>query len=104
MKYEVSLQYVLAVFVVLDHLPFVHGEDATTNSVDNSLVVSSEYDGCPEFVDLLQDADDLVRIGRVEVTCRLVGDDDIRLRNNGASDSYSLTLSAGKLAGEIPDL
>ena len=64
-------------------------------------VVSDYNDGAAVIVG--EGAEDLYyicRVGRVEVACRLVGEDDLAALREGARDRNSLLLTARKMGGE----
>ncbi len=56
--------------------------------------MGGEHDGGTEIIDLLENLNDFVGIHWIEISCRLVGDDDVRLIDDSASDGYALLLSS----------
>ena len=99
-----DLQNILPILIVPHYPSFLHSQYASTYDINNPLIVRRKQYRRAQLVDLLQDAHYLERIDRIEVPCRLIGDDDVRLSDYGARNSDSLALAAGKLAGKIPDL
>jgi hypothetical protein len=89
------------VLVVAHDAAALHGDDALPHRIHDTFIMRRDDDRGPEFVDLLQNLDDFVRIHRVEVTGRLVSDDNIRLVDDGAADGDALLFAAGKLMREM---
>ena len=54
-------------------------------------------------VELLEQVEDLVGALAVEIAGRLVGDDDLRVGDDGARDRHALLLAAGELARVVVD-
>ena len=98
------LQNIFSALVVADELSLFHGDDAAADGVHDAFVMGGEEDGRAELVDLLQDADDVIGVRRVEIAGRLVGDDDVRMVDDGPGDGHALFLAAGELVREIPHL
>ena len=63
--------------------------------------VRDHEDGLTTAVDLLKQAQQLIRRTRIERTGRLIGQHELRLRDERAGDSYTLLLSAGELIREL---
>src|SRR5690606_29678915 len=90
--------------VITYNLPFIHGDDTTTERVDDSLVVRCHQDGRAEIVDLLEDLHHFICGDRVEVASRLVSNDQVWLIHDRARDRHTLLLPARQLTGEVHDL
>src|ERR1035437_3436696 len=71
------------------------------DSIDNSLVVSRNNYGGAKLVDFLKYFNYLVGIDRIKVPRRFVGDNELWLINNRASDSDTLFLASRELIGEM---
>jgi hypothetical protein len=78
-------------------LALLHGNDAPADMLDNAGIMRREQDGRAEIVDFFQNLHHLVRIGRIEVSRRLIGNDEIRLIDDGTRDGDALLFSAGEL-------
>ena len=77
-----------------------HVDDAPGVGRDVRLV-GDQDDGLAGVVELLEDADDLLRGARVEVAGGLVGEQDRRVGDQGAGDGHPLLLAAGELRGVV---
>ena len=87
-------------FTILDDFPLIHHSDVIRNVADHREVVGDEDHGEAEFsAQLAQQVEDLGLDGDVEGGDRFVGDDQFRLRGEGAGDGDPLALAAGKLVG-----
>ncbi len=65
-------------------------------------IVGDDHDRATELVDrAAQKLEHLGGRGRVEVAGRLVGEDDCRLRDQGARDRDALLLAARELGGAV---
>ena len=69
--------------------------------VGHTALVSHDDDGHARLVEVLQDLHYFD--GRLAVQCprRLIGQDDLRLGDEGAGDGHTLLLSAGHLIGHV---
>ena len=65
------------------------------------LRVGHHDDGSALAVQFAQQFDDLGAVLRVEVTCGLVGEDELGVGHYGTGDGHTLLLSARKLLGEV---
>ncbi len=63
--------------------------------------VRDQHDGSARGVQLGQQAEYVGARGRVEVSGRLVGEDQRRVRDQRPSDRHPLLLTAGELAGSV---
>ena len=90
--------------VIAHHFPPVNGDNALADSINHALVVSRDDDGRAELVYFLQYFHHLIGIDGVEVPCRLIGDDEVRLIDNRAADADALFLAARELVGEMSGL
>ena len=80
----------------LDLLARVHHRDAVANLISGAEVVSGEQDRDPAFLgEPLQQFENLRLDGGVERGGRLVGDHELRLRQQGERDHQALGLAAG---------
>ena len=64
------------------------------------MAVRDNDHGCPTPVDLFQKSHDLHRIVGIQVSCRLIGKQDLRTVDQSPGDRHSLLFSAGKLVRE----
>ncbi len=58
-------------------------------------------DGLARFIQLGQQGHDLVTGARVEVAGRLIGQNNVRVIDQGSGDRHALLLAAGKLHGPM---
>ena len=65
------------------------------------LRVGHHDDGGALAVQFAQQLDDLGAVLRVEVTCGLVGEDELGVGHHGTGDGHTLLLSARELLGEV---
>ena len=85
------------------HLAAVEEPDEPFGFAGHQLVVGDHHDGGVFFgVKLQQDIHNFMPHHAVEVTGRLIGQDDFRLAGLSPGNGYALALSAGQLAGEMP--
>src|SRR5207247_9828076 len=56
-------------------------------------------DGGPGIIQFLEELHDFFRLAGVQVACRLVGKDQLRIAHHRARYAYQLLLAAGELAG-----
>ncbi len=81
----------------LDDLPEIHHRDPVRDVAHDREVVGDEQRGQPELgLEVLHQVDDLRLDGDVECRDGFVGDQQIRLERERASDPDSLSLSAGE--------
>src|SRR5258706_7631360 len=58
----------------------------------------SDHDyGCPPFVEVGKEFHDFVTMGGVEITCRFIGEDELRLSDDRTGNRDALLLPAGEL-------
>src|SRR6476661_9000186 len=84
--------------------PYV-GNDPSVLQVDDAVAergvglrVRDLHDRRAAFVELLEQLHDLLRLRRMQVPGRLVGEDQLWLRDHSPGDAHELLLSAGELA------
>ena len=63
--------------------------------------VSHHHHGTTIFVELAEERHHLVAVLGVEVTCRLVGKDELRPAHYGTGNGHALLLTSRKLLGEM---
>ena len=87
--------------LLADHHAVFHVNDAV--GINQVLRVMRHHDDrlLVDIVELLEDREHILSGFAVEVSDRLVGEDDIRIVDQGAGDSDALFLSARKLIGEF---
>ena len=95
---------VLAVRAVMNDPTVLHADNSSTEVVDDTGIVRGEDDGRSEIVDLLQDLNDVEGVRRVEISSRLISDDEIGLIDDGSSDGHALLFSSRKLMRKIVHL
>lgn len=66
-----------------------------------SLGVGHHNDGRTFLVELAEEIHDLLTVLGVQVTCRLIGEDQLRTCDHGTGDGDSLLLTSGKLLREV---
>lgn len=64
------------------------------------LIMGNHDDGCAILVKLCQQAHDLHSVLGIEVTCRLIGENQFGVEDNSTGYSHALLLSAGELVGK----
>lgn len=69
---------------------------------DELSVVSSDDDRRPTFVNLAEEIHDFKGQFRIKVSSGLVSQNNLRIVDDGSSDSDSLLLSVGEMGGVIP--
>ena len=74
---------------------------APAHRVDDALVVGGHHDRGSGAVDAIEQAHDADRRRRVEVSGRLVGEQDQRTVHERARDRHALLLTAGELGREV---
>lgn len=89
---------------VVGNLSSMHGNDSLVEMLDDAGVVRRQDNGRTKIVDLLENLDNVVCVYRVEVSCRLVRDDEIGLVDDGSGNGDSLLFSARELVREIMHL
>ncbi|MES4906617.1 MULTISPECIES: hypothetical protein [unclassified Streptomyces] len=77
------------------------GDDAVGGGGD-AFVVGDHDQGLAGGAQLVEEPEDVVGRGAVEVSGGLVGEDDQRLVDQGAGDGDPLPLPAGQLRGQMP--
>src|SRR3954469_12834276 len=86
------------------HLPSVEETNRASGLLREAVVVRDHHDGrAVFFVQLFEDAHDLVAHGGIEIAGRLVGEHDARLSDDGARDGNALLLAAGELRRKVMD-
>jgi patatin-related protein len=80
--------------------PAVEKADDAVAVLGVSLRVGDLDDGRPLVVELLEQAHDLLGLGRVQVAGRLVGEQQLGIADHRAGDADQLLLAAGELGGE----
>src|SRR5262249_48621892 len=84
------------------HCEMTVGEfDAAAGVACDVHIVRNHEDGVPGFVELAKNVDDDFLVGFVEIPCGLVGEDELRLIDERASDGDALLLAAGKICWEM---
>src|ERR671917_2276828 len=81
-------------YLVPDHAPLLEGHYPLAHHVHHLLVVGGDEDGGADAVDPVQELHDAYARVRVEVARRLVGYEDLRLRDEGPGDGDALLLPA----------
>ena len=79
-------------------------DDAPAHRVDDALVVGGHHHRRPGAVDAIEEPHDPDGRGRVEVSGRLVGEQDQRAVDERAGDRHPLLLAAGELGREVVGL
>src|ERR1017187_5495812 len=99
------LQYVTGLRRVVHRLVLpdlsVAEEDYALGELRDVVLVRDEHDRQPALVQLLEDLQNLDRSAAVQVTGRLVRQEDGRAVHQGARDRHPLLLPAGELRGEV---
>src|ERR671916_1304534 len=103
-KPRLNLIGVSPLHFVADHAAIFEGDDPLAHHVHHLLVVGRHHNGGADAVDAVQKLHDANRRVRVEVAGRLVGDEYLRLRDEGPRDRDALLLSAGELVRELVHL
>src|ERR1700744_4294805 len=85
--------------LVADHLAVFEFDDALAHGVDDGGIVRGHDDGGAGPVDPVQDLHDADRRGRVDVSGRLVGQQDHRPVDEGPGHGDPLLLATGQLVG-----
>src|SRR5579872_137871 len=67
----------------------------------NDRIVRNHYDCPPLLMQLAQQAKNNLFIYGIEITRRLVGQYDLRIVDQGASNAHTLLLAPGKLRGKV---
>src|SRR5215470_10777929 len=82
-------------------LAIAHMKDSM--AVRGGLRIMRDHHNClPEIlIELAQKRKNILGAFRVEISGGLVGEDDLRLGDDGARDGHALLLPAGKLRGEV---
>ncbi len=83
------------------HLPFIEGDDPLLHAVHHRRVVRGHDDGLAGFVELRQDLHDLGGILGIEVSGRLIADNDVWIVNECPGDRHALHLSPRELVDEL---
>jgi len=81
--------------VAHDHCALRHRSDLR--------VVRDDDDRAALLVEVTQDREHIAAGDRVEVACRLVGEDEVRVGDEGSSDRDSLLLAARQLRRSVVD-
>ena len=79
--------------------PRLELDDTAPHRVDDGVVVGGHHHGGSGAVDAVEDPHDADRRGRIEVSGRLVGQQDQRTVDEGPGDRHTLLLTTGELAG-----
>ena len=77
--------------------------DATVGELSDGIVVSDHQDGVAFAMKLAEQADDGFLIGLVEIAGGLVGEDELGMIDERASDGDALLFAAGELRREMVD-
>lgn len=88
-----TLQFIPPTLLVRDDPSVLEGDDAFFEAVYDAVVVGGDDDGLSLFVEFQEEIDDLLGIVRVEVTGRLVSEDDIRIMDEGSGNTDALSFS-----------
>ena len=75
--------------------------DAAVGLARDIGVVCNHEDGVAGFVQITEDFEDDFFVGFVEIAGRLIGEDELGLIDERASDGDALLLASGKLRGEM---
>src|SRR5262249_48866895 len=97
---DVGADMTMRVAFVRFNVAVAHTDDALGPGGD-VVFVRDHDDGLARIVELLQTLHDLVAGPRVEVASRLVGEDHLRIVDQGAGDGDALLLAAGQLHGTM---
>src|SRR3989344_4692528 len=95
------LQHILSLFVVTDYLAPVQRHHALFQRINDSFIVRGENDGRAEVVYFFEYLHDLKRVDGIKITGRLIGDNDVRLVDDGARYCHTLLFAAGELTREV---
>ena len=93
-----------AAHLVADERAVVELDHPPAHRVDDALVVGGHDDGGAGAVDAVEQPHDADRRGRVEVSGRLVGEQDQRPVHERARDRHPLLLTTGELGREAVGL
>lgn len=72
---------------------FMKSDYSFFEGIDQTIIMGSDDDRFPFFIQFLEKCDDFRCIFWVEVSCRFIADDDIRIVDKGSSYRCSLKLS-----------
>jgi hypothetical protein len=100
MDLDSDLEVNLALVLVGDHLAVEH-LDVTGDLLDRAGIVRDHADRRAFLVQLAEEAEHDLRVLGVEVTGRLVGEDDRGVADQRTGDGHALLLTAGELAREV---
>ena len=75
--------------------------DAATGVAGNVDIVCDHEDGVAGFVELAKNIDDGFFVGFIEIARGLVGEDELGLIDERASDGDALLFTAGEIGGEM---
>src|SRR4029077_2405231 len=75
--------------------------DAAIGQAGNNRIVGDHHDGASLAVQFAQQAQDNLFVDRVQVPSGLVGQNDFRIVDQGASDVNPLLLSSGQLGWKM---
>ena len=89
-------------FTGLNDFPLIHHDDAVREVADHAEVVGDENHGQVEVLaKAFEEIEDLGLDGDIERGDRLIGDDELGLRGEGAGDGDTLALAAGEFVGVL---
>src|SRR3989344_259094 len=101
MKFALFASYLsddkASILLVLHERPVLERDHALAQGIHDFLVMRREDDRRTQLVDFREELDDLPGVEGVQISRRLVGDQDIRPVYHGTRDRHALLLSAGKL-------
>src|SRR6478752_532376 len=86
--------------LIADHDAVLEFHDPFAHLVDDVVVVRGHHHGGAVLVDLVQHAHDAHRSGGVQVSGRLVGQQDAGAVHDGAGDRHALLLATGEFVRE----
>ncbi len=78
--------------------------DGTLGASRERGIVCDEHDGAASFaIEHLQEFDNALSRGAIEISGGLVGEENARLIDEGAGERHALLFAAGKLLGKVVD-
>src|SRR5579883_2883034 len=91
----------IIVGLIANDFPIANLDNSSGVRGDLAVVSDQDHRHSPLAVQPLEDPHDLSAGVRVEITSRLISQDQARMMNKGSSNRHALLLAAGELAGAV---
>jgi len=85
----------------VDGFAFIENEKTSRSNIEERAIVRCEENRRAAFVDFFEETQDVDRELRIEIACRLIGEDQRGLTDDGSRNGNTLLFAAREHAGRV---